>query len=190
MLYNEAIKYLGLELPVTKDDIKTAYRRMARQYHPDAGGDAEDFIELQMAYETALNYSPWQDTVHQTEQQSYSNDQSYNVPVDHMLITAISVIAVLVAVVYLAYNPELRWTIMQACQTINPLYIVVAAGAVAILLSGRSVPLGVTICMLVALVVVVTWPGSGSQTLPDLDSMFAGLNNVTDVIHSLDQLNI
>ena len=190
MQYYEAIKYLGLELPTTKEAIKTAYRRLARQYHPDAGGNAEDFIKLQMAYETALTYSPGQDAVHQTEQQSYSNDQSYNVPVDYMLIMAISVIAVLAAVVFLAYNPELRWTITQVCQTINPLYIVLVIGAVVILLSGRTVPAGVIICMLAALVAVVTWPGSGSQTLPDIDSMFAGLGSVTDVIHSLGQLNI
>ena len=50
---------LELERSATDDDIKRAYRRLARQYHPDANpGDAEAearFKEISVAYETLSN---------------------------------------------------------------------------------------------------------------------------------------
>jgi curved DNA-binding protein CbpA len=42
---------LGVRHGADADEIKRAYRKLARQYHPDAGGDAEDFKKLQEAYE-------------------------------------------------------------------------------------------------------------------------------------------
>jgi len=45
---------LGLTPPATESDIKRAYRRLAKRYHPDSGGDADMFRELQDAYEAAL----------------------------------------------------------------------------------------------------------------------------------------
>lgn len=54
MMYQEAILYLGLNYPVTQDSIKKAYRRLAREYHPDAGGSEEHFKRLTQAYQVAL----------------------------------------------------------------------------------------------------------------------------------------
>lgn len=42
---------LGLRPDAAIDDIKRAYRRKAREHHPDAGGDAERFKEVTHAYE-------------------------------------------------------------------------------------------------------------------------------------------
>lgn len=36
-------------------EVKSAYRQLARKYHPDIGGNASSFIQLQKAYEFALN---------------------------------------------------------------------------------------------------------------------------------------
>jgi curved DNA-binding protein CbpA len=47
---------LGLALPCRIDDVKAAYRRLAKAAHPDAGGDAKDFIAIESAYREALAY--------------------------------------------------------------------------------------------------------------------------------------
>ncbi len=40
---------------LTKESLRTAYRKKAKELHPDKGGDAEAFMELKEAYETAIN---------------------------------------------------------------------------------------------------------------------------------------
>lgn len=47
----EALKILGLEADVNKDQLVQAYRRLAAKHHPDKGGNDEDFIKLREAYE-------------------------------------------------------------------------------------------------------------------------------------------
>ena len=42
---------LGVSKDATSDEIKKAYRKLARKYHPDTGGDEEKFKEVNMAYE-------------------------------------------------------------------------------------------------------------------------------------------
>jgi hypothetical protein len=49
-----ALLLLGLAPPYTDQDVKQAYKRLARTAHPDAGGSHEQFIKLQTAYDTAL----------------------------------------------------------------------------------------------------------------------------------------
>jgi molecular chaperone DnaJ len=44
-------KILGVEKNATGDEIKKAYRNLAHKYHPDKGGDAEKFKELNEAYQ-------------------------------------------------------------------------------------------------------------------------------------------
>jgi curved DNA-binding protein CbpA len=48
----------------TKEDVKRLYRELAKKFHPDAGGRAEDMVELQRQYETWKEPSPFR---------SYSN---------------------------------------------------------------------------------------------------------------------
>jgi hypothetical protein len=45
---------LGLSWPCTLDDIKRAWRGLARKLHPDHGGDAAAFRDMRSHYETAL----------------------------------------------------------------------------------------------------------------------------------------
>lgn len=42
---------LGIPKNASKDEIKTAFRRLAHQYHPDKGGQAEKFKEINEAYQ-------------------------------------------------------------------------------------------------------------------------------------------
>ena len=46
---------LGVSKDATDADIKKAYRRKARELHPDQGGEEEAFKELSAAYEVLKN---------------------------------------------------------------------------------------------------------------------------------------
>jgi len=48
-------KVLGLKkLPKEEKEIKTAYRKLAKKYHPDAGGDGDMFAKISEAYKESL----------------------------------------------------------------------------------------------------------------------------------------
>lgn len=47
----EALAVLGLAWPCTERDFRAAYRSRSKQTHPDAGGKAASFIEVNAAYE-------------------------------------------------------------------------------------------------------------------------------------------
>ena len=51
-----AYSVLGLTYPSSKVAITKAYKRKARQVHPDVGGHHSAFIELNAAFKTALRY--------------------------------------------------------------------------------------------------------------------------------------
>ena len=49
---------LGLSADAAPDEIRAAYRRLAKQYHPDINRDpdaGERFIAIQQAYETLID---------------------------------------------------------------------------------------------------------------------------------------
>ena len=43
-------KTLGVPRTATTDEIKKAFRKLARKYHPDAGGSEAKFKEINEAY--------------------------------------------------------------------------------------------------------------------------------------------
>ena len=49
---NNFYKKLGLDKNASITEIKSAYRLLAKKYHPDTGGDNEKFLALQLAWET------------------------------------------------------------------------------------------------------------------------------------------
>jgi DnaJ domain len=49
-------RLLNLSLPCTVAEVKSAYRRKVRILHPDAGGNHDEFIALQSAYEAAIRF--------------------------------------------------------------------------------------------------------------------------------------
>lgn len=50
----EALRLLGLQDPVEKSEVVAAYRRLARQHHPDLGGDPDAFRSLTVARDLLL----------------------------------------------------------------------------------------------------------------------------------------
>ncbi len=51
-----AYDILCLDYPCSVDEIKTAYRHMARLHHPDLGGDEEAMKDVNVAYELAMRF--------------------------------------------------------------------------------------------------------------------------------------
>jgi hypothetical protein len=54
-----AFTMLGLSSFAAIDEIKAAYRRKAFQIHPDRGGDHSLMVDLNAAYEDAVQYASW-----------------------------------------------------------------------------------------------------------------------------------
>ena len=65
-------KELGLKQNATRNEIKSAYRLLAKKYHPDTGGDNEKFLSLQLAWET-LN-DPQKKAIH--DKSLFNNESS------------------------------------------------------------------------------------------------------------------
>lgn len=54
----EAVRILGLRGSVDAAEIKRAYRDLARRHHPDRGGDASTFQQVQAAYDVLRDQAP------------------------------------------------------------------------------------------------------------------------------------
>jgi len=52
----EALEILELPKFVTKEDIRRQYRFLAKKYHPDVGGSANDMERLNAAYRLLMKY--------------------------------------------------------------------------------------------------------------------------------------
>lgn len=46
---------LGVDQGATKEQIKEAYRALCKVHHPDVGGNPDQFLKVQKAYETAIS---------------------------------------------------------------------------------------------------------------------------------------
>lgn len=52
--HDEAYRVLGVRPPFSADQLKSAYRKAAKKYHPDFGGSASDFIKAKEAFDLLL----------------------------------------------------------------------------------------------------------------------------------------
>jgi len=60
---------LGISKSASDDEIKNAYRKLAKTHHPDKGGDKSKFQEIQTAYETLSDIN---------KRNNYNNSSSQN----------------------------------------------------------------------------------------------------------------
>lgn len=54
-MVRDLYEILGVDHDASEEDVKRAYRRKAREHHPDAGGDEDEFKELTTAFEVLKN---------------------------------------------------------------------------------------------------------------------------------------
>jgi DnaJ-class molecular chaperone len=53
-LVSLAAKFFLLALPCTEEDLKLAYKRAAKRFHPDMGGDPETFKQMRKAFDALI----------------------------------------------------------------------------------------------------------------------------------------
>lgn len=51
---SNAMTILSLQIPYSQDDVRRAYKRLAKTMHPDGGGTSAGFVELKRAHDEAL----------------------------------------------------------------------------------------------------------------------------------------
>ena len=51
---NALLAVFGLETGATKNDVNRVFKRLAKQHHPDVGGDQENFVKLARARERLM----------------------------------------------------------------------------------------------------------------------------------------
>jgi DnaJ-class molecular chaperone len=52
----EALETLELPPFITKDDIKTQYKKLVKRYHPDISDDKDKIVEINEAYSILMSY--------------------------------------------------------------------------------------------------------------------------------------
>lgn len=81
MEYKDYYQILGVARDVSKDDLKKAYRKLARKYHPDVSKEADaeaKFKELGEAYEVLKD--PEKRSQYDQFGSNYKNGQSFTPP--------------------------------------------------------------------------------------------------------------
>ena len=53
---DKARRLLGLGIDATLDEVKEAYRELAKKHHPDRNGSAENFTRIHEAYDILTEY--------------------------------------------------------------------------------------------------------------------------------------
>src|SRR5438270_12228854 len=80
MKYKDYYATLGVDRNASEDDIKKAYRKLARKYHPDVSKEAnaeEKFKEMAEAYETLKD---WEKRAAYDQLGRYSSGQEFQPP--------------------------------------------------------------------------------------------------------------
>ena len=77
---------LGVSETATDNEIKTAFRKLAAQHHPDKGGDEKKFKEINEAYDTLKNTKKRQeyDTMRKYGERSYGSGEGFSFNMNDM----------------------------------------------------------------------------------------------------------
>lgn len=67
---------LGISHSANHDEIKSAFKKLAMLHHPDRGGDAEKFKEINNAYQSLMN--PQKENVHIRRGPGFNQDFGFN----------------------------------------------------------------------------------------------------------------
>ncbi|MBK9959196.1 MAG: J domain-containing protein [Chitinophagaceae bacterium] len=87
MSFIDYYKVLGLQPNCTQQEIKEAYRKLSKKFHPDLNdGDnffAERFKEIQTAYETLMDNSKREEYKRQFDNQNDKSDNTFKKTTDY-----------------------------------------------------------------------------------------------------------
>ena len=72
----QACQLLGLAAPTTLEAARKAYRKLARQHHPDHGGDEERFKQISVAYNYLVEFYNSSSSTRQASQSSQSSQRT------------------------------------------------------------------------------------------------------------------
>lgn len=77
---------LGVSETASDNEIKSAFRKLAAQYHPDKGGDANKFKEINEAYDTLKNTKKRQeyDTMRKYGERSFQSGEGFSFNMNDM----------------------------------------------------------------------------------------------------------
>lgn len=55
--YEKALKFYGLQMPFTKEELKNKRRQLMKKAHPDAGGNTEEAEKVNVYYDILIKYA-------------------------------------------------------------------------------------------------------------------------------------
>ncbi len=55
----DPFKILGVDMNASYEEVRSAYRKRARQTHPDHGGSSEEFVKVNAAWEAIQRFKGW-----------------------------------------------------------------------------------------------------------------------------------
>lgn len=80
---NDPYRILGVSQNASAEEIKSAYKSLVKKYHPDKGGDARKFAEIQEAYDILKNPSnKSHQSGHQSGQYEYNFGSQFDFKFD------------------------------------------------------------------------------------------------------------
>ena len=75
---------LGVARNASPEEIKKSYKRLSMKHHPDRGGNNDDFIKVQQAYEVLSNSDKRDAYDHPHQANPFGNQQQGQNPFEHM----------------------------------------------------------------------------------------------------------